>query len=165
MRRRSCSALLLLGLVLVLVGSAPASAASERVKTTNVPLNATLANPCTAEAVLFTGNLDATVTESTNAAGNVRITVSTSIQDATAVGVPSGLKYIFKSKESMSDVVPLGDGTYSVKLVERLSFKRVRNDPTPMPGDDLIVVVTIHGKITPTLDIVTEKIDYALECK
>ena len=163
MRRRSYSALLLFVLV-VLVGSVPASAASERVKLTRVPLSATLANPCTAEAVLFTGNLDATVTESINGE-HVKVTVDTKIQDATAVGVPSGQKYIFKSKESMSDVVPLGGGSYSVKLVERLSFKRVRNDPTPMPGDDLIVVVTIHGKITPTLDIVTDKIDYALECK
>ena len=164
MRRRSYSALLLL-VVVVLVGSAPASAASERVKTTNIPLTATLANPCTAEPVLLTGNLDATVTESTNAAGNVKVTVSTSIQDATAVGLTSGAKYIFKSKESTNDVVPLGDGTYKVKLVERLSFKRVRNDPTPLPGDDLFVLVTIHGKITQTLDIVTEKIDYALECR
>ena len=80
---RACALLIVALAALTLTSSATAT----RISTSQIPLAAVLASPCTADIVTFTGTAVITVTEDTASNGAVKVGVSGMVKDPQATGL------------------------------------------------------------------------------
>jgi hypothetical protein len=127
---------------------AVAPAAMAEAVSTTVPFMFSVANPCTAEDLLVSGNLHFLVSGTLSASGMAQSHLQTSLQGAQATGILTGARYQVPLSETDSDELDTTDAApFNVTQERIVQFVRVGEDGTFVFGDDFYEHFLVHATV------------------
>jgi hypothetical protein len=146
--------------LLTMVQSAAPARAQAATTTTNVtfPFNVVIPNPCTGEAIAFTGENHFVIHTTATPSGTFETTIHSNLQNVSGVGTVTGAIYRAVISNKQTTVLTAAAGQVNTLIG---NFHIIG----PGAGNNFILHNTVHVTINPNGEATADVVNFFAECR